>query len=104
MKKNVCYPLIFFIAFCVIILSAVPSLIVCSSADAEEAPALDLTGLTFSTDSGNMYFYNEKNQTIYIYSSRGEFRRAFQLEKLGGRLKSLTSAEIRMILQDTQDT
>jgi len=55
----------------------------------------DYADLTFLVDGGNMYFYDMYNQTIYIYSSRGEFRQAFKLKQLGTRLTKINSTDVR---------
>jgi len=55
--------------------------------------------LTFCVDGGKMYFYDPRSKKIYIYSTRGEFQRAYEIDKLGMRLKSISSSEIREILE-----
>ena len=56
--------------------------------------------ITFSVDGGNMYFYDQSKKTIYIYSTQGQFRRAFVVDRLGLRLKTSKSSVIRQLIED----
>ena len=49
----------------------------------------------FVVDGGNMYLFDRSDDIIYIYSSRGEFRRAFYIENMGERLQTLRANELR---------
>jgi hypothetical protein len=59
--------------------------------------------LDFYVDGGNLYFFEPETNTVYIYSSRGEFRRAYVLEKPGLRMKSLSTSEIRELIENKNE-
>ena len=51
--------------------------------------------VSFNVDGGNMYFFDHATNIVYIYSIRGEFRKAYRIDTLGSKLASVRSSEIR---------
>lgn len=56
--------------------------------------------IKFAVDGGNMYFFDTSSQSVYIYSTRGQLRSAYQIVELGEKLKSLSTFDIRELTQN----
>lgn len=56
--------------------------------------------IEFAVDGGNMYFFDTSSNSVYIYSSRGQLRNAYQIVELGERLRSLSTFDIRELTKN----
>jgi len=90
MKKVLSFFLLFLILFTIGTMYWQTSAIAFENAGDEKKPSID-----FDVDGGNLYFFDRSNNTVYIYSSRGEFRRAYKLETPGLRMQTISATEIR---------
>ncbi len=63
----------------------------------QDKDTIDQDSLTFSVDGGNIYFYDSNTKTVYVYSVRGDFRKAFSVNSMGENLKQLSLTDIRLI-------
>ena len=60
--------------------------------------------MTFAVDNNNIYFYDTQQGVIYIYSQRGDFRRAYRLNKLGDRMSFMSAGTTKKMLEEIGDT
>ena len=101
MKKVSLFICLFFILFLIVYVTFVGNILSCKDLFAQDDNVSKTSStFTYCVDGGNMYFYDPTEQIIYIYSTRGEFRRAYELETLGMRLKSIHSSEIRKMIAE----
>lgn len=58
--------------------------------------------IDFAVDGANLYFFDADSKMLYIYTTRGEFRKAYEITKLGARLEQLSSAQMRELIENRQ--
>jgi len=89
MKKTLCFFSMLFILMIVLY----PF---CSSVHSFEGETRDKSNyLSFNVDGGNMYFFDHVTRTVYVYTVRGEFRKAYKIDALGSKLSQVSSSQIR---------